>query len=109
MIYPPARFFKWFVAIVIASLVFVIHREYQRTAMARYLRSESFYTLALSIPQDTNANNRVNLQWDDGKMTIRVEVTNQAQLVRWLAISQRPDRSSIERFILVRGGAEFHL
>jgi len=109
MIYPPDKFLKWFLAISVASLVFVIHREYQRGAMGRYLRSESFTTLALSLPKNTNALNRVNLQWDDRQMIVRVEVTNQAEFDRWLAISKRPDRSSMERIILVHGSAEYHL
>ncbi len=109
MIYPPARFFKWFVAIVIASLVFVIHREYQRTAMARYLRSDSFTTLALSFPKNTNALDRISMEWGDRQMIVRVEVTNQTEFDRWLAISKRPERSRAERIILVRDGAEYHL
>lgn len=109
MIYPPAIFFKWFVAIVIASLVFVIHREYQRTAMARYLRSDSFASLALSFPKNTSASNRVTMEWGDRQMIVRVEVTNQAEFDHWLAISKRPERSRVERLILVRDGAEFQL
>jgi len=109
MIYPPARFFKWFVAITVAALVFVIHREYQRGAMGRYLRSESFTTLALSFPKNPDARNRVNLLWSDRQMIVRVEVTNLAEFNRWLAISKRPERSRAERIILLRDGAEYHL
>ncbi len=109
MIYPPARFFKWFVAITVAALVFVIHREYQQGAMGRYLRSESFTTLALSFPKNPDARNRINLLWSDRVMIVRVEVANQAEFNRWLAISNRPERSGAERIILVRDGTEYHL
>ncbi len=103
------KFSKWILVTLVALLVFFWHREYQRGAMGRYLRSESFHTLALSIPKEANANNRVNLQWDERQMTIRVEVTDQTEFDRWLAISKRPDRSHMERFIIVRKGAEYHL
>ncbi|MCD6051440.1 MAG: hypothetical protein K0Q55_2844 [Verrucomicrobia bacterium] len=103
------KFSKWILVTLVALLVFFWHREYQRGAMGRYLRSESFYTLALSFPKNANALNRVNLQWDDRQMIVRVEVTNQAEFDRWLAISKRPARSNTERFILIRGGAEYHL
>ncbi len=99
-------------AIAVASLAMLGYRNHRRGAVARYFQSPQFFELANYLPdQHTNGgpNELVSLSFENGQVTVRVQVRTQEEFDRVVQASRRPGRPRIEHLVILWKGVEYQM
>jgi hypothetical protein len=103
------RYVDWLLILAVAVLGIYGYSAYRRTAVTRYMQSQSFFELFEYLPKNTNSDNRVTVEIDSAHVTVHVDVRNEDEFDRLIRASEREDRSALERLILVWKGVEYRL